>query len=184
MAYSSRITVRASRITQQIASAIPEFSSIQSIGWNGQYWLIGGTGFLAMYNNSIFTDLTPYLSSVLPAQVTQSQYSVNAIDWNGSSWLIGGGEAVALNTFESFSWLVSYNSTTFLNLNSALPSYATGVDSDSSVLSIVLSSASNAWIIGVYAGDKGMLLSYNGSTEDLSNLTGDMNYVIWVGSSP
>ncbi len=60
---SSRITVRASRILpSRYASAIPEFSSIQSIGWNGQYWLIGGTGFLAMYNNSVFTDLTPYLS--------------------------------------------------------------------------------------------------------------------------
>ena len=85
-----------SDLTKKIESSVPEFSSIQSIGWNGQYWLIGGMGFLAMYNNSVFTDLTTRLRAILPLQVTQSKYSVNAVEWNGSSWMIGGGEAVAL----------------------------------------------------------------------------------------
>ena len=58
-----------SDLTADIASSIPEFSSIQSIAWNGQYWLIGGTGFFAMYNNSVFTDLTQKLEAVLPLQV-------------------------------------------------------------------------------------------------------------------
>jgi hypothetical protein len=173
-----------SDLTKQIKSSVPEFSSIQSIGWNGQYWLIGGMEFLAMYNNSVFTDLTTHLSAILPLQVTQSKYSVNAVEWNGSSWMIGGGEAVALDHFSSYAWLVSYNSSGFFNLNSALPAYATNVDADSSVLSIALSSSLDSWIIGGYVGHNGMLFSYNGSTEDLSNLTGDMSYVIWVGNSP
>ena len=155
-----------SDLTAEIASSIPEFSSIQSIEWNGQYWLIGGTGFLAMYNNSVFTDLTSKLEAVLPSQVDLSQYSVNALGWNGSSWLIGGGEAVALTSFSSHAWLADFNSTQFSNLSSALPSYATNVNADSSVLSIALSSSLDSWIIGGYAKG-GMLLSYNGATDDL-----------------
>jgi len=172
-----------SDLTTKISSSIPEFSSIQSIGWNGQYWLIGGTGFFAMYNNSVFTDLTPSLGDVLPSQVRLSQYSVNAIDWNGSDWIIGGGAAVALSSFASHAWLVGYNSKKFTNLSSALPSYATNVGVDSSVLSIATSPSLGSWIIGGFANNNGMLLRYNGTTDDLSNLTQDMSYVNWVGSS-
>ena len=166
MVYFSPSTARVFQIlTAEIASSIPEFSSIQSIGWNGQYWLIGGMGFLAMYNNSVFTDLTSKLEFVLPSQVDLSQSSVNALGWDGSSWLIGGGEAVALTSFESHAWLADFNSTQFSNLSSALPDYATNVNADSSVLSITLSSSLNSWIIGGYVNGSGMLLSYNGVTE-------------------
>jgi hypothetical protein len=171
-----------SDLTQQISSSVPEFSSIQSIGWNGQYWLIGGMGFLAMYNDSVFSDLTPELNSVLPNHVIQSQYSVNALDWNGSSWLVGGGEAVALNQFSSDAWLASYNSSQFFNTSSALPKY-TNSSGDSSILSIGYSTPLESWIIGGYVGSNGLLLSYDGTTSDLSNFVNGMNYVIWIGTS-
>lgn len=170
-------------LTSQISAEIPEFHSIQSIAWNGQYWLIGGTGFLAMYNNSVFTDLTPALSAVLPAQVNDSSYSVNSVVWNGTSWLIGGGEAVAIDTFYSEPFLASYNSSTFENLTSALPSNMTEGASNTSVLSLAWN-PQYGWIIGGYSYGAGMLLIYNeGSTTNLSGLVAGMNYVIWVGSS-
>jgi len=170
-------------LTSQIAAAIPEFHSVQSIAWNGHYWLIGGTGFLAMYNNSDFIDLTPSLNAVLPAQITNSEYSVNSICWNGSTWLLGGGEAVSIVSFSTYGWLASYNSMNFSNLVGALPSYATQNNSQSSVLSIAYNSQ-YGWIIGGYSGTKGMLLTYNdGNTTDLSSLAENMRYVIWVGTS-
>jgi hypothetical protein len=172
-----------SDLTAQISYSVPEFSSIQSIGWNGHYWLIGGTGFLAMYNNSVFTDLTSNLDAVLPLQVSLSQYSVNALHWNGSVWLLGGGEAVGISSFASHPWLAAFNYSVFSSLSSALPSYATEINADSSVLSIALSSSLDSWIIGGYANNRGMLLSYKDTTHDLSNLTNDMSYVIWVGTS-
>ena len=169
-------------LTAIIGSRIPEFGSVQSIGWNGQYWLIGGRGFLAMYNNSVFTDLTPKLSSILPPQVLSSDYYVNAVAWNGSTWLIGGGDAVAMGTISSAPFLASFNSTNFTDLTSALPSGAIQSDSDASVLSIAPSPV-YGWIIGGYLGTGGMLLSYDtGSAVNLSQLTGDLSYVIWVGS--
>jgi hypothetical protein len=172
-----------SDLTSKISASIPEFSSVQSIGWNGQYWLIGGTGFLAMYNNSVFTDLTPNLGNVLPLQVKLSQNSVNALNWNGSVWLMGGGVAIGISSFTSHAWLVSYDSKHFSDVSSALPSYVVNVDADSSVLSIVSSRSLDSWIIGGFVNNNGMLLRYNGTTDDLSNLTQDMSYVNWVGSS-
>jgi len=170
-------------LTAMIASSVPEFHSIQSIAWNGKYWLIGGMGFLGMYNNSVFTDLTPDLNAILPPQVLNSSYFVNSVAWNGSAWLIGGGDAVAMGTFASAAWLASYGSAGFEDLSSALPNNTTLANSDASVLSIA-SSPEYGWLIGGYLGNSGMLLSYNfGSTTNLSGLTGDMSYVTWVGPS-
>ena len=170
-------------LTSSIAASISDFGSIQSIGWNGQYWLIGGMGFLAMYNGAMFTDLTSQLNAVLPPQVQSPQYYVNAVAWNGSSWLIGGGNAVAMNGFASSAFLASFDSSGFVNLSNALPENATLPGSDASVLSIA-SSPNYGWIIGGYQGAGGLLLSYtSGSAVNLSTLTGDMTYVDWVGTS-
>ncbi len=169
-------------LTAVIGASIPGFSSVQSIGWNGQYWLIGGMGFLAMYNNSAFTNLTPQLSAILSQQILSSGYYVNALAWNGSTWLIGGGDAVAMGALSSAPFLASYNSTNFTDLTHVLPNSAIQAGGDASVLSIA-SSPTYGWIIGGYLGTGGMLLSYNsGSAVNLSGLTGDMSYVDWVGS--
>jgi hypothetical protein len=170
-------------LTSLIASEVPEFHSIQSIAWNGKYWLIGGMGFLAMYNNSVFTDLTPELSAILLRQALSSSFFVNSVAWNGSTWLIGGGDAVAMDTFASAAWLASYGSAGFADLSGALPINASQTNSDASVLSIA-SSPQYGWLIGGYIGNSGMLLSYDfGNTTNLSGLTGDMSYVTWVGPS-
>ncbi len=169
-------------MTPQIASSVSQFASVQSIGWNGQYWLIGGTGFLAIYNGSVFTDLTSELSSVLPSQVLHSQYYINAVAWNGSEWLIGGGDAVAMSSITSSAFLASYDSSGFTNLSSALPDNATLSGSNASLLSIA-SSPTFGWIIGGYSSGAGLLLSYvSGKAVDLSGLTGDISYIDWVGS--
>ena len=102
---------------------------------------------------------------------------------NGSKWLMGGGEPVAINLFSSVPWIASYNSTSFLDLTAMLPRYATGLNSDSSALSIVNSPSKGFWLIGGYSGNNGMLLDYQRGLSDLSNLTGDMTYVNWVAAS-
>jgi hypothetical protein len=171
-----------SDLTGQISGAVPEFDSVQSIGWNGQYWLIGGVGFLAMYENSTFLDLTPELAAVLPPGVNASQYSVNSLAWNGTAWLIGGGEAVAINTLSSEAWLASFSpGSGFIDLSGNLPANVTMGGGISSILSIA-PNPQGGWVIGGYSGSNGLLLTYNnGETLDLSGLLGDMNYAIWVG---
>jgi hypothetical protein len=171
-------------LTSVIERFVHSFNSVQSIAWNGQYWLIGGIGFLAKFDGLKFADLSSNLTNMLSSQVTSAKlFAVNSMAWNGSKWLIGGGEPVAINLFSSVPWIASYNSTSFVDLTAMLPLYSTGLNSDSSILSIVNSPSRGFWLIGGYSGNNGMLLDYRGSLSDLSNLTGDMTYVNWVATS-
>ena len=86
-------------LTAVIKRSVPSFASVESIAWNGHYWLLGGSGFLAEYDGSKFTDLTPNLSAALKQSVSIISFqSVNALSWNGTAWMLGGGEPVAVDT--------------------------------------------------------------------------------------
>ncbi len=154
--------------------AIRNFASVQSVGWNGSEWLIGGVGFLAEYDGHTFTDLTMQLERAVSNQIQ----SVNAIAWNGQSWIIGGGTPVAQLT-PSHAWVASYASTGFVDLSYMLPSYVTDATQSSSILTIT--AANGAWTIGGYSGTQGILLSYNdGTLTDYSTLVSSLTYVNWV----
>ncbi|MFI5420399.1 MAG: hypothetical protein ACHQ1H_05485, partial [Nitrososphaerales archaeon] len=170
-------------LSSVIKRSVPSFSSVQSIAWNGHYWMIGGIGFLAEYDGSHFLDLTHSLYAAFsPIVALRTLQSVNALTWNGTVWLLGGGEPVAVNVVSSAPWLAMYNSSKFTDLTTQLPSYATLANSSSSVLTISYSYYSRYWMIGGYSDrNHGMLLTYQGEqVQDLSNLTGDMSYVNWV----
>jgi len=158
-------------LTKRAESAISNFSSVQSIGWNGQYWLIGGVGFLAEYDGVNFVDLTQQLDEALSNPIQ----SVNAIAWNGQTWLIGGGEPVG-QIAPSHAWVTAYTSAGFVDLSPTLPSYASNVTQASSVLTIA--SLDGFWMIGGYSADQGILFAYNdGVVTDYSNLVSGMTYV-------
>ena len=162
-------------LTGQMSSAISNFASVQSIAWNGNYWLIGGIGFLAKYDGYQFTDLTQQLESVLS---TSDLYSVNTIAWNGQSWMIGGGAPIAQLSF-GHAWVVAYASDDFVNLSPKLPLYVS--NQNSSILGIT--GANGMWILGGYAGERGILLTYNQDfLTDYSNLVSGLTYVDWVSS--
>jgi len=187
-------------LTDRISTTIPSFASVQTIGWNGKYWLIGGVGFLAKYDGHSFTDLTPQLRSALrlhllnTASVIDSlsaptwaprrfQLAVNAIAWNGTSWMLGGGSPVAQRT-PNVAWAVVYGQEGFVDISTSFPVYITQpVQTGSSILSICHSGSQ--WIFGGYVDNQPILLAYeNGSSADLSNLVSTMSYVIWVGAEP
>jgi hypothetical protein len=158
-------------LTKQAEYAIPNFFSVQSIGWNGQYWLIGGVGFLAEYDGVNFVDLTQQLDEAL----SNPLQSVNAIAWNGQSWLIGGGEPVG-QVAPSHTWVAAYTSAGFVDLSPTLPSHVSNVTQASSVLTIA--SLDGFWLIGGYSADQGVLFAYNdGVVTDYSNLVSGMTYV-------
>jgi hypothetical protein len=155
---------------------IPNFASVQSIGWNGQYWLIGGVGFLAEYDGHTFVDLTQQLEHTLSNDIQ----SVNAIAWNGQSWIIGGGTPVAQLT-PSHAWVATYSSSGFVDLSSTLPSYLSNVTQTSSILTIT--SVNGFWVTGGYSGNQGILFAYNnGFLTDYSRIVSGVTYVNWVSS--
>jgi len=175
-----------SLLTKAISSAVPTFHSVQSIGWNGQYWLIGGQGFLTEYDGSKFIDLTSRLADILPARaLLNHSFSVNSIAWNGSSWLLGGGAPVAVSSGSpSSGWLATFNSISFGDLSSKLPASMTEANVSSSVLSISYSKSGGYWAIGGYSNQSGLLLLFerNGQVKDLSNLITETSYIDWVGT--
>lgn len=176
-------------LTSEISSAVPTFHSVTSIAWNGQYWLIGGAGFVARYNGSSFTDLTSELNNSLDTEVdkisTTGLNSVNAIVWNGSDWLLGGGLTDGYVGGPSYAWLAAYNSSAFADLTNLLPAYAQHPSSISSVLWIAYVSGKGCWIVGGYSGGHGLLLEVqsNWIVQDLSGMVAGMRYVNWVGSA-
>ncbi len=151
-----------------LSASIPDMADVESVAWNGSYWLIGGTNpsgdtaRLYSYDGKTFTDLS--------TNITGMNY-VTSIGWNGSYWLIGG---------DSTSTLYSYNGTTFTNLTSDI----LGMNS---VTSVVWNGS--YWLIGGYtdAPHTVYLYSYDGSTfTDLSsNLSGgiqEVDSLFWNGS--
>ena len=179
-------------LTPSILRAIPTFHSVQTIAWNGKYWLVGGVGFLAKYSGSTFSDLTAGLNYTLsPRERLSNLTAVNSVSWNGSVWLLGGGYQIASPEASGLAWLASLDSrSVFSDLTSYLPQRAlpvkattTGTNLGSTVLSITF--ADGSWIIGGAAANRGLLFAYRGSgaTIDYSGLLGDMTYVDWVGAS-
>jgi len=187
-------------LTDRISASVPSFASVQSIGWNGRYWLIGGIGFLAKYDGHHFVDLTRQLESALRLHLLNAaavvgslsavtsvprrfQLVVNAIAWNGVSWMLGGGSPVAQRT-PNVAWAASYGEKGLVDISSSLPVHITQPDqTGSSILSICYSG--NKWILGGYVDNRATLLVYeNGSAMDVSSLVVTMTYVIWVGAEP
>ncbi len=178
-------------ITDQISSSIPNFEAVQSIGWNGTVWMIGGEGFLAAYNpnTGAFYDLTGAVDSELSASdsLDNSEVnSVNSIVWTDGVWMIAGGATVAFVGNESQSaWVASINPQdgTVADLTSRIiPSTILTNSSMSSVLSMACSSS--GCVLGGFADSSPMLIWYDGSSEiDLSNNLQGMHYVQWVGLS-
>src|SRR5579875_70023 len=172
-------------LTLDAYSAIPSFQSVQSIAWNGKYWLIGGVGFLAEYNGSTFNNLTAQLNDALAFQSGKlsGMNAVNSIAWNGTSWLLGGGLPIAYDNGPSSAWLVTFNpeSSIFTDLTPKLPEYAVQPAMSSSILSIAVIPTDGSWIIGGYADNQSILLHLDGGVSDLTRLASGMNYIDWVG---
>ena len=162
----------------EIRSAVPTFHSVQSVSWNGHYWLIGGVGFLAKYEGNAFTNLTPFLNATLqPRYKLVGLNAVNSIAWNGTQWMIGGGAPIACLNVSS-AWLASFSGEIFQD-QTPLVTGSIGL-TDSSVL--VVKSSTNGWIIGGYSGGGAMLLHYEKSVTNLAILLGNMTYVDWIGT--
>jgi len=177
-------------LSSQLESAMwtsgRQFNSVQTIGWNGDYWLIGGVGFLAKYNGQNFTDLTPQLNAALSRRHALSYRSccnaVNALTWDGVSWQIGGGAPVA-TTEPLTAWAASYDGASFTDLTSLIPSYIANAAQGSSILTITTSEDTR--FFGGYANDRGFLFSLaNSAVTDLSGMIKDVTVVNWVGSWP
>jgi len=184
-------------ITNQIASVVHSFNSIQSIVWNGKYFLIGGVGFLAEYNGSTFTDLTPQLNSALTyyhSLSANANNSVNAIAWMGTYWLLAGGTPVAYYQGVSsqsarIASIIPDSdqnlslSTTFKDISSVvIPKSILRIDTNSTLLAMSCLSWSGC-AIGGADSQGGVLLWFDGQkTLDLSpTLNSNMTYVQWVG---
>src|SRR5579875_235124 len=170
-------------LTPLILKAVPSFHSVQTIAWNGKYWLIGGVGFLAKYQGSTFTDLTPALNRTLPLQEKLDNLTaVNSIAWNGSLWFLGGGYQIASPEETGSAWLASFDSSNFSDLTSHLPQRTLdSTTKNSSILSIAY--ANGVWVIGGAVNNHGLLIEYRGGYFlDCSGMLGDTTYVDWVGA--
>jgi len=166
-------------LTPEIAQDVPTFGSVQSVAWNGEYWLIGGVDFLATYDGYGFTDLTDKLNGVL-AMRGGCCSSVNAIVWNGVEWMLGGGTPVAQTDY-SHAWLVQYAFGRFTDLTPKIASPGSDEAQNSSILTIAASDTS--WIIGGYSKGRGLLYQYSGAAfTNLSYLLSDFTYVNWLGA--
>ena len=161
-------------LTSQLDEQVTYSGSIQTIAWNGAYWLIGGIDLLAKFDGKHFFDLTSKLKAALGRSFT-----VNSIAWDGHEWMLGGGTPVA-QLLPSKAWVATYSSFGFSDLTKLLPSRLS--NQSSSILTIAY--ANPSWILGGYSGRyAGLLLSYEGGKiQDLSNLSADTSYIIWVGA--
>jgi hypothetical protein len=181
-------------LTSQISSAVPEFNSVQSIAWNGHYFLIGGIGFLASYDPyaGTFQDLTSDLSLVMgPNSLSNGNVnSVNSISWTGSSWLVAGGFPIAFYGSENqTAWVASVSQNALSGMfyqdltRYALPSYDLSVD-NSTILSAACSQV--GCVLGGSSDSKGLLVWFDGSSpNDLSSMLHDQTtYIQWVGLAP
>lgn len=173
-----------------------DFHPVTSIAWNGDYWLIGGMGYLVKLDNGKVTNLTKKVNAVT-SDLLNYPNSVNSIVWDSASktWYFGGGLPMSLTPSlggaSEQAWIDSYLTTgkgSFTDLNSkAIPSKYLET-SDSAVLSIGLDGSSTL-VIGGYStpvSNQGMLLLYNirsGTTTDASSTISDFGYVDWVGIS-
>jgi hypothetical protein len=165
-------------LTPEIRQVVSTFGSVQSIAWNGEYWLIGGFDFLAKYDGSQFSDLTPALGSALGWRGVCC-YSVNALAWNGAEWMIGGGAPVAQFS-DNKAWVATYSPNGFEDLSANLGA-AVANAFQSSILTIT--STRGLWILGGYANDYGILYSYDGTSfTKLFNLVSNYTYVNWLGA--
>jgi hypothetical protein len=186
-------------ITNQIASVVPTFNSIQSIAWNGQYFLIGGVGFLAEYNGSTFTDLTTQLNQALdPSHMFNdtTDNAVNTIAWMGTHWMLAGGTPIAdyHGVPSQGAWVASLvqgsegatgSVSIFTDLTSVvIPSYILKNENASTILAMSCSVLSGC-AIGGSDSSGGVLLWYDGvSSIDLSStVNSNMSYVQWVDLS-
>ena len=106
-------------LTAKIQASIPSFESVQSIAWNGKYWLIGGMGFLAIYDGANFVNLTPAVNKLVTSNFPGA-FSINSIAWNGSEWLLGGGTPVAGYSLIGSAFLLTYNASSLSDLDSAI----------------------------------------------------------------
>jgi len=149
---------------------------VQTLAWNGQYWLIGGIGFLAKYDGHSFVDLTQQLTDSLSPDFQ----SVNAIAWYGQSWMIGGGTPIAQITTGN-AWIASYDSAVLVNLSSVLPFSVIRREEASSILAIA--AENGMWILCGYSGNHGILFAYaEGLLTDYSSLVRQFTYVDWVSA--
>ena len=166
--------VKITDLTSQLDEQVTYSGAIQTISWNGAYWLVGGIDLLAKFDGKNFVDLTSKLRTALGRSFT-----VNSIAWDGHEWMLAGGTPVA-QLLPNKAWVATYSSFGFSDLTRLLPSRLS--NQSSTILTITY--AHSSWILGGYSGRYvGLLLSYKAGTfHDLSKLTGDTNYVIWVGA--
>ncbi|MHA1975069.1 MAG: hypothetical protein ACTSW1_18940, partial [Candidatus Hodarchaeales archaeon] len=134
-------------------------ASINSIGWNGSYFLIGGEkGGLLKYDGTNWTNLSTAAGFDHSAQIGAIAY--NSTD---NYWLIGGGD-LDDNDFEK---LVKYDGTTFTDLTNSM------IDFTYPIQSIAYNSTDNYFLIGGgesdQSADNNRLNKYDGTTfTDLS----------------
>lgn len=146
--------------------------SIHAIGWNGEYWLIGGNTFrifedgfspcplLVEYSNDHFADLS--------SQFDIGDKIIDSILWNGEYWLIA-------YSFHEYGGLLRYDGEKFSNI--PLPG------SPQSLRVAAIDWNGEYWLIGGGYIGYGYLIQYDGaSTNDLTLLSGisAVRSITWI----
>jgi hypothetical protein len=146
---------------------------IHAIGWNDEYWLIGGNSLevfqdgdfvphplLVKYSNSIFTDLS--------SQFQVGNRIIEKIVWNGEYWLIA-------YRFHEYGGIVKYDGQKFYNI--PLPGHPL------SLWVRALDWNGKYWLMGSGYIGHGYLLEYDGTTiTDLISLSGlsTVDSITWM----
>ena len=140
---------------------------INTLCWNGSYWLIGGgigntITKLKKYDGSTFVDLTAAADFTL-GSATITICAITKIAWNGSYWLIGGTNGK----------LKKYDGTTFTDLTNPLLDPAGGNFKYNGYTSGIntLCWTGYEWLIGGrdYGYATGLLVKWDGKGDANSN---------------
>lgn len=145
-----------------LSANLTGMTGVDEIGWNGSYWMVGGTG--TTPTGRLFKDNGGTFSNIV---TNTSVNSFAGIAANGSNWLVGGRkfgggvpQVVASYDGATYSDIVGFNPM------SAISSIATN---------------GSVWLMGSNVGGPtytDFLYSYDGTTiTNLSSQLGDMTYV-------
>lgn len=149
-------------------ASFDESVTVQEIGWNGAYWLIG----LSVYNKSEgepYSRLVKYDGTFTDLWRSSEIVNVEFIEWSGEYWLIAGNDG------RGRALIYRYDGVEFADLSQNFR--------EARMIYSILWNGEH-WLLG---GDRGVLKKYDGiSFEDLTlqaafDVEGSVNTIAWNG---